>query len=77
MPAIGFAFIPRRRLRGALYLLTGIAALAALVAAILLEEIPLLNSYFRELVVMREGFYLYIVVSAALAILGLIQLRRA
>jgi len=75
--AIGFAFIPLRRLRGALHLLTGIAALAALVAAILLEEIPLLNGYFRELVVMREGFYLYIVASAALAIVGLIQLRRA
>ncbi len=75
--AIGFAFIPRRRLRGALLPLAGLVALAALVAAVLLEEIPLLNSYFRELVVMREGFYLYIAAAAALAVLGIIQLRRA
>jgi len=75
--AIGFAFIPRKRLRAALLLVAGLAALGALVAAILLEEIPLLNSYFRELVVMREGFFVYIAAAATLAVLGILQMRRA
>jgi len=75
--AIGCAFMPWRRVRGSLLLLAGVAALAALVAAIVFEEIPLFNSYFRELVVMREGFYVYIAAAATLAVLGLIQLRRA
>ncbi|MCK9356668.1 MAG: hypothetical protein M0R22_05940 [Dehalococcoidia bacterium] len=74
--AAGAAFLPWRRVRGSLHLLAGLVALAALVAAVLLEEIPLLNSYFRELVVMREGFYAYIAAAAAIAVLGIIELRR-
>ncbi len=75
--AAGAAFLPWRRVRGSLLLLAGVVALAALIAAIVFEEIPLFNSYFRELVVMREGFYAYIAAAAALAVLGIIQLRRS
>jgi hypothetical protein len=77
LAAIGFTFIPRRKLRGGLLLAAGVVALAALVAAIVLEEIPLFNSYFRQLATMREGFLLYITAAAALAVLGIIQMRRA
>lgn len=76
LASIGFTFIPRLRVRGALLLATGAICLGALVAAVVLEELPLLNSYFRDLVVLREGFYLYIVAAAALVVLGILQARR-
>ena len=76
LAAIGFSFVRKARTKGILQLVCGLLALAALAGAILLEELPLLNSYFRQLVVLREGFYLYIVAAAALAVTGIMQSRR-
>jgi hypothetical protein len=64
------AFFGSGRTRGALHIVAGILALAALGAAVALGELPLHNSYFRQLVVMREGFYAYIAAAAALTVMG-------
>jgi predicted lipid-binding transport protein (Tim44 family) len=76
LAAIGFSFVRKARTKGILQLVCGLLALAALAGAILFEELPLLNSYFRALIVLREGFYLYIVAAAALAVTGIMQSRR-
>lgn len=74
--AIGASFIRTSRTRGTVQILAGCLALAALGAAVVLGELPLHDSYFRELVVLREGFFTYLVVAAGLAVLGFIQMRQ-
>jgi len=74
--AIGSAFIRVPRTRGIVQLLAGLLAIAALVGAVFLGELPLHDSYFRELIVLREGFFAYLVAGAGLALLGIMQSRR-
>jgi len=74
--AIGVTFIRTSRTRGLLYALAGCLALLALAAAVVLGELPLHDSYFRELVVLREGFFAYIAAATALGVMGFMQTRR-
>ncbi len=74
--AIGAALIGRPRTRGTLHMLAGCLALVALAGAIYLGELPLNDSYFRELVVLREGFFMYVAIAATLVVLGYVQVRR-
>jgi hypothetical protein len=75
--AIGSSFVRASRIRGVLQLLAALLALAALVAAVVLGELPLIDDYFRQLVVLREGFFAYAAAAAALAVLALTQMRRS
>ena len=74
--AVGASFIRTPHTRGIAQLIVGCLALASLVAAVLLGELPLLDSYFRELVVLREGLFAYLAAAAGLAVLGIMQMRR-
>ena len=64
------AFFVSGRTRGVLHIVAGVLSLAALVAAVALGELPILDTYFRQLVVLREGFYAYITAGVALAVMG-------
>jgi hypothetical protein len=74
--AIGVTFIRTSRTRGLLHAIAGCLALLALVAAVALGELPLHDSYFRELVVLREGFFAYIAAAIGLVVMGFLQTRR-
>ena len=74
--AIGVSFIRTPRTRGILQTVAGIIAIGALVAAVFLGELPLHDTYFRQLVTLREGFFAYVVAAAGLAVLGFLQWRR-
>jgi hypothetical protein len=50
-------------------------AYTALGAGIGLGELPLHNSYFRDLIVLQEGFFLYVVVAIALVVVGILEKR--
>jgi len=76
LAGIGVSFVRRPRTRGLLQLAAGIVAIGALVAAVFLGELPLHDSYFRELVILREGFFAYVVAALGLAVLGFLQWRR-
>jgi len=76
LAGIGVSFIRTPRTRGLLQLAAGIVAFGALVAAVFLGELPLHDSYFRELVILREGFFAYVVAALGLAALGFLQWRR-
>ena len=67
------AFFVSGRTRGVLHLVAGVLALAALGAAVALGELPLLDTYFRQLVVLREGFYAYIAAAVALTVMGIFE----
>ena len=69
------AFFGSGRTRGTLHIVAGVLALAALGAAVALGELPLHDSYFRQLVIMREGFYAYIAAAVALTVMGGFQRR--
>ena len=75
LTAIGVSFVRNPRTRGVLQIVAGVLALAALIGAVLLGELPLHDSYFRELIVLREGFFAYVVAALALAVLGFMQRR--
>ena len=64
------AFFVSGRTRGVFHLVAGALALAALGAAVGLGELPLLDAYFRQLVILREGFYAYVATAVALAMRG-------
>ena len=76
LAAIGVSFVRTPRTRGLLQLAAGIVAIGALVAAVFLGELPLHDRYFRELVILREGFFAYVVAALGLAVLGFLQWRR-
>lgn len=67
------AFFVSDRTRGILHIVAGVLALAALGAAVALGELPLLDTYFRQLVVLREGFYAYIAAAVALTVMGIFE----
>ncbi|MBE9505253.1 MAG: hypothetical protein IMY84_00425 [Chloroflexi bacterium] len=69
------AFFVSGRTRGILHIVAGVLALAALGAAVALGELPLLDTYFRQLVVLREGFYAYITAAVALIVMGGFQVK--
>jgi hypothetical protein len=71
--AIGFTFVRTARTRGLLHAIAGCLALLALAAAIALGELPLHDSYFRELVVLRECFCAYIAAAVGLGVMGFMQ----
>jgi hypothetical protein len=73
--AIGVAFVSSGRARGIVHICLGIFAIAALGAGIGLGELPLHNSYFRALIVLREGFFVYVAMGIALVVLGIIEKR--
>ncbi|MBN1855733.1 MAG: hypothetical protein JW846_02115 [Dehalococcoidia bacterium] len=75
LAAIGATFISSGRARGALHIVLGVLALMALVAAIALGEMPLHSSYFRQLIVIREGLYVYTAAALTLVVFGMIQRR--
>jgi len=64
------AFFVSGRTRGVFHIVAGVLALAALGAAVGLGELPLLDAYFRQLVILREGFYAYVATAVALAMMG-------
>jgi len=72
---VGAAFLSSGKVRGILHLCLGIVAVAGLGAGILLGELPLHNAYFRALVVLREGFFLYVAISIALFVVGILETR--
>ncbi|MFC1962915.1 hypothetical protein ACFLWB_02830 [Chloroflexota bacterium] len=73
---IGTAFLPVPKLRGVLQTLIGLGALLALPYIILTGDMPLLNEHFRELIVIRQGLYLYGLVAVTLFITGAIERKR-
>ena len=75
LTGIGAAFLTSGRVRGILHICLGILAVAALGAGILLGELPLHNSYFRALIVLREGFFLYVGIAIALVVVGILETR--
>jgi len=77
LAGIGIAFIRSGGMRGTLHIVLGVFAMLALGAAIALGEIPLHNSYYRQLIVMREGLYVYILAALVLIVLGMLQRRES
>ena len=75
LAGIGIAFIRSGRTRGTLYIVLGVLAAMALVAAVALGELPLHSSYFRQLIVVREGLYTYACAALVLMVLGAVQRR--
>lgn len=76
LTAIGVSFVRKPRLRGVLQLAAGLLAFVALVGAVFLGELPLHDGYFRELIVLREGFFAYVIACLGLAVLGILQSRQ-
>jgi hypothetical protein len=76
LAGIGVSFVRTPHTRGLLQIAAGIIAICALVAAVFLGELPLHDSYFRELVILREGFFAYVVAALGLTVLGFLQWRR-
>ena len=72
---IGVSFIRTPHTRGILQVAAGALAMVALAAAVFLGELPLHDTYFRQLVTLREGFFAYVVAAAGLAVLGFLQWR--
>lgn len=64
------------RARGAVQIIVGILALVALLAIILAGMLPLLSEYFRTLIVIREGLYLYVIAAVALIFTGIFERRQ-
>jgi len=75
LTGVAIAFLSSNTARGIVHLLLGILTIVALGAAIALGELPLLNTYFRELIVLREGLFLYVAMGLSLIVLGVIQNR--
>jgi hypothetical protein len=73
--AIGSAFFPSHKARGAVQIVMAVLALAAPLAIVLMGTLPLLSEYFRTLVVIREGPFLYIIAAILLIITGPLGLR--
>lgn len=73
--AIGFSFIRRPRTRGILQASVAAVAVLALIGGVFLGEMPLYDSYYRQLVVVREGFYLYLLAAIALVTAGGLQTK--
>ena len=71
----GVSFIRTPSTRGLLHAVAGLLAIAALIAAVFLGELPLHDTYFRQLVTLREGFFAYVVAATGLAVLGFLQRR--
>ena len=76
LAGIGVSFVRRPHTRGLLQIAAGIVAFGALVAVVFLGELPLHDRYFRELVILREGFFAYVMAALGLTVLGLLQWRR-
>jgi len=74
--AIGSAFFPSPKARGIVQIVTAVLALAALPVTIFTGIMPLLSEYARSLIVLREGFYLYVIVAIMLIITGFLELRQ-
>ena len=75
LAGIGAAFLHSGKARGILHLCLGVLALAALAAGIFLGELPIHNAYFRALIVLREGFFLYVAIAVALFVVGILETR--
>jgi len=75
LTAICAAFLTSGKARGITHICLGVMAFAALGAGIALGELPLHNSYFRDLIVLREGFFLYVAMGIALIVLGILEKR--
>jgi len=75
LAGIAAAFLRSGRARGILHICVGVLAFLALGAGILLGELPLHNAYFRELIVLREGFFLYVAIALALFVVGILEMR--
>ncbi|MBN2461986.1 MAG: CdvA-like protein [Dehalococcoidia bacterium] len=75
--AIGSAFFPSPKARGAVQIVMAVLALAALLVTVLMGKLPLLSEYARTLIVMREGFYLYIIAAVMLITVGSLELRQS
>ena len=73
--AIGASFLSSGKARGIIHICLALLAFAALGAGIGLGELPLHNSYFRDLIVLREGFYLYVAMGMTLLVLGILERR--
>ena len=69
------AFLSSGKARGIVHICLGVLAVVALGAGIALGELPLHNAYFRELIVLREGFFLYVAMGIALLVLGILEVR--
>ncbi len=77
LAAIGVGFLPAPGMRGTIHTALGLAAGAALVLAVVLRELPLFDSYFRELVTLEGGFFVYVAAAFGLAVLGIAERTRA
>ncbi|MFC1899648.1 zinc-ribbon domain-containing protein [Chloroflexota bacterium] len=73
---IGVAFLPMVRFRKIIHALVGLGALVAIAYLVLIGAIPVLDEFARSLIVLREGLFLYCVVTLALLVVGF-QKRRA
>jgi hypothetical protein len=72
---IGTSFLPNIRLRSILHTIIGIVALVALGYLIFSGTLPILSEYARTLMVIREGFYLYLIFAAALIVISILERR--
>jgi hypothetical protein len=74
--AIGSAFFPSPKARSAVQIVMAVLALAVLPAIVLTGILPLLSEYFRSLVVIRQGPYVYIIAAILLIITGSLERRQ-
>jgi hypothetical protein len=74
---IAAGFLRRGGPRGIIHLVLGLLAIAALAGAMFLRELPLHDSYFRELVALQAGFFIYVAAAIALASVGVIERTKA
>lgn len=74
--AIGTAFLRASKATALVHTLMGVAALGTLLAIVLTEVLPLQGEYFRTLIVVREGLYLYVMAAVVLIVAGPLQRRQ-
>jgi hypothetical protein len=77
LAVIAASIVLNRRISGIVTLAAGALALTIVLIIVLTSRLPLLSAYARTLIVMREGFYLYVILSTALLVLGIIDLQSA
>ena len=72
---LGTAFLRSPKTRGKVRIIMGVLPLVAVLAIVLISVLPLLNESARTLMVIREGFYLYIIAAAVLIVTGILERR--
>ena len=70
---MGITFLPLSMLRRVLQIIIGLGALGLLGYMVISGVLPILNEYTRNLMVIREGFYLYGLVAIALIFIGFLH----